>query len=90
MPGPDDQNISHEIQQFDVGDRHLTVAVVESVASFRDSDPAKLPPLSNHVDTDALSRLVANTDDLKVQFGYDRVEVEIDSIGETTVAVRAD
>ena len=90
MPGPDDQNVSHEIQQYEVGDRRLTVAVVESVASFSDSDPAKLPQLSNHVDTDALAQLVANTDDLTVRFGYDRVEVEIENTGEITVTDHAD
>jgi len=75
-------------RQFDVGDRSATLAVIESVASFKQTDPLSLPALASHADPEALEQLIATLDDGTVQFEYDGLDVEIAGSGEITVAER--
>lgn len=68
----------------------LTVDIVEAVASVRDSDPLSGPPLTESVDVDALSRVLAGPGPVAVRFCYEDCEVRLDSRGNLQVRRPAD
>lgn len=67
-------------------------AVVEAVAAVTDRDPTTVPPLYYWVDTDALDGLLTHDGadaaaEVHVSFGYDGVDVVVDSTGGLEVCV---
>ncbi|MFP8957131.1 HalOD1 output domain-containing protein [Natrialbaceae archaeon A-CW3] len=86
MASSDNTTESQNSQRFKIGDRSPSLAVIESVARFRDTDPLSLAPLRYYTDPDALDQLLTNDTVGAVQFTYDEVEVEIASSGEIAVA----
>ncbi|QZP37626.1 HalOD1 output domain-containing protein [Halobaculum magnesiiphilum] len=73
------------------GGRQLSHVVIESVAEATDTDPFRLPPLHDAVDTDALSRLFAtdghagSPTDGHVLFRYHGCDVTVHASGRATV-----
>ena len=67
--------------RFTVNDRSPTVAVIESVASFRNEEPHNLPPLAEYTEPDIIDRFVAKTPHGTIRFTYAEVEVEVSSSG---------
>lgn len=68
----------------------ITVDIVEAVAGVRDSDPLSGPPLTESVDVDALSRILAGPGPVAVTFCYEDCEVRLDSRGNLQVRRPAD
>lgn len=70
-----------------------TTAIVQTVAAATDRDPLTLPPLHEHVDTDALNTLLASAPEdarLRVRFRYDSVTVVVHADGRIDVATDDD
>lgn len=88
MPGTDSADDAKNPQQYDIRDRSPTLAVLESVARFKQTDPLDLVPLAYYVDPEALDRLIESENDVAVRFTYDDVVVDIASSGAITVAER--
>lgn len=70
-----------------------STALVATVAAVTDRDPTAMPPLSEHIDVDALDALMtAQTDDrtetVDLSFVYDGIVVRLDSDG--TLDVQTD
>ncbi len=63
-----------------------STAVVEAVARARSVDQTELPPLNDHVDPDALDRLLRGTSSVQVSFQYDDAEVFVTSDGAIEVS----
>lgn len=68
----------------------VTMAVVETVAAYRDVDPSSLePPLHDVIDTDALETLFGPTRrgsrSAIVTFEYDDMEITVDAHGTVDV-----
>ena len=67
-----------------------STALVEAIADATDRDPLHMPPLYDHVDTEALGKLLASrTRDrngaVQVTFSYDGTTVHLDSDGRIDV-----
>ncbi|GAA0194154.1 HalOD1 output domain-containing protein [Halobaculum roseum] len=73
------------------GRRQLSHVVIESVAEATDTDPFRLPPLHDTVDTDALNRLFATnghgglSTEGHVTFRYHGRVVTVHAGGQVTV-----
>ncbi|MXR20344.1 HalOD1 output domain-containing protein [Halobacterium bonnevillei] len=70
--------------------RPPTAAIVEAIAEATDQDPLDIDPVQNHVDTDALEKLVTSDTthgDVEVHFEYEAFTVRVEGSG--TVEVHA-
>lgn len=62
-----------------------SMRVVEAIARATGADPAAMPPIYGAVDPDALDRLFDGPADVRVQFEYEELLVEMDSDGRILV-----
>lgn len=67
-----------------------STGVVQAVAAVRDVDPVELPPLNDHVDPDALDRLLTDDGDASVQVSFQYAGTEIYVRGSGAVEVSLD
>lgn len=60
--------------------QHVTVAVVEHVATREDVDPLDLPPLNDVIDPDALTALFEDPESAahRVTFSYNGYEIVVE------------
>lgn len=63
-----------------------STAVVEAVATARAVDPMQLPPLNDHIDPDALDRLLQETKSAQVSFTYDGADIFVADDGTIEVS----
>lgn len=71
-------------------ERPPTEAIVKAIAKATDQDPLDIEPVQNHIDTDALEKLVtsdATNGDVEVHFEYDAFTVRVEGSG--TVEIHA-
>lgn len=67
----------------------IIVDILEAVAAERDVDPMELPPLADHIDPEALERLITTASvDVEVSMALYGCRISVDSTGEIT-AMRA-
>lgn len=70
-----------------VDGERISVAIVQEIAAVEGTDPAKLPPLYDSIDIDALDALVTYSDaqDLTIEFDYDAYTIRVEGASEITV-----
>lgn len=65
-----------------------STAVVETVAAARDVDAVELPPLNDHIDPDALDRLLTDGGgSVQISFAYADAEIYVRGDGAVEVRV---
>jgi hypothetical protein len=86
-----DRGSSSRVEEVEWGtQRPPTAAVVEAIAEATDQDPLDIDPVQNHVDTDALEKLVTSdttNGDVVVQFEYEVFTVRVEGSGTVEVHV---
>ena len=89
MQGGGRDGPSRRSREFGLEEYSPTVAVVESVAQFRDEDPFELEPLADWVDPGALNQIIQQDNgDVVVRFRWGDVWVMVDSDTITVTEVR--
>lgn len=77
-----------EIYETEIGDRQPSEAVVDVIAAIRDVEPAKLSPLYQTVDPDALDSLCTNESlgaEPTIRFTYEGLVVTVSASDTITV-----
>jgi hypothetical protein len=66
----------------------ISVAIAQEIAAVEGTDPEKLPPLYDSIDTDALNALITHSDaqDLTIDFDYGSYRIHIEGTDEITVS----
>lgn len=73
-----------QLQATDTSDAILQIA--QEIAALENVEPTDLPPISDSVDPDALSRLVESGDDsLSVKFSYLEYDICVNRDGSTSI-----
>lgn len=61
------------------------VALVNTVATVRDSDPMELPPLEETISTDALEMLLERGNGVTITFSYEGLQITVDDDGQLVI-----
>lgn len=84
-----DIDSSTRVEEVEWGaQRKPTEAIVEAIAEATDQDPLDIDPVQNHIDTDALEKLVTSdttNGDVTVQFEYEAFTVQVEGSGAVEV-----
>lgn len=82
------ESVQAGVQVSTTIDESVTVAVVDPIATAKDTDPLTLdPPVADAVDFDALEALYDHsTEPWIVEFTVDDLTVTVESTGQVTVA----